>query len=97
MSESEDEELCEFCLQPKLDKTREYCDKCHIELGKNSGNWIPFNSTSWDNYDDFKKWQWAYDRRKVLCEKCGKLMLRTTIYRHMENIHRIVGYTVVFA
>lgn len=96
MSENENDS-CAFCGKTKPETGREECDKCFIQLGKNSGNWIPFNSNSWDDFDDFKKWQWEYDRRKVLCEKCGKLMLRTTIYRHMETIHHVIGYSVVFA
>ena len=65
-------------------------DKCDIKYGNNkqsmvnSKDWIPFNKNSWDSYDDFKHWQYNYDRKKVKCEICGKAMIRTSIY-DIEN------------
>jgi len=65
-------------------KDGEICDKCYIQSGRNRGNWIPFNKDSWDTYEDFRKWQYEYDRKKVKCDDCGKEMIRTSIYRHRE-------------
>ncbi|KAG5891206.1 hypothetical protein JTB14_036123 [Gonioctena quinquepunctata] len=89
--------FCKLCSK-EYQSERELCDKCFITSNSNRGKWIPFNGESWSSYEDFKKWQHDYDRRSVLCEKCGKVMGRTTIYKHMYNVHKVHdGYTVVFA
>jgi hypothetical protein len=73
---------CEICgIKLTQRQLRLKCDKYYIKYGFNK-IWIPFNNVSWDNYDDFKSWQYYYDRKKVSCEKCGKVMIRTSIYRH---------------
>ena len=77
------ENLCQICkLNTSPSGLRDgKCDKCYIKFGYNKGKWIPFNKDSWDDYESFKKWQYAYDRKKVKCEICGKEMLRTSISR----------------
>ena len=73
---------CKIC-ELKSPTRNGKCDKCYIKYGNNKVL-IPFNKNSWDNYDDFKNWQYNYDRKKVKCEICGKEMIRTSIYRHRE-------------
>ncbi|KAG5877692.1 hypothetical protein JTB14_018165 [Gonioctena quinquepunctata] len=68
---------------------RELCDKCFITCNLNKGTWIPFNEESWNSYEEFKKWQYDNNRRPALCEKCGKVMGRTTIYKHMYDVHEV--------
>ncbi len=68
-------------MKKKKKNINDKCDKYYIKYGKNKA-WIPFNENSWNSYDDFKNWQYNYDRKKVKCEICGKEMIRTSIYRH---------------
>jgi hypothetical protein len=73
---------CEICgIKPHNKLRKGKCDKFYTKYGNNKV-WIPFNKDSWDNYDDFKNWQYNYDRKKVSCKKCRKVMIRTSIYRH---------------
>lgn len=86
----EDYKECPKCLKlcPKTESG--VCDKCYIKGGSCANQFIPFSNQSWDNYEAFKKWQYAYDRKKVQCDICGKEMLRTSIYRHKALWHKYV-------
>jgi len=49
---------CEICgIKPHNKLRKGKCDKCYIKYGNNTV-WIPFNKDSWDNYNDFKNWQY---------------------------------------
>jgi hypothetical protein len=68
---------CEICgIKPHNKLRKGKWDKCYIKYG--------YNKDSWDNYNDFKNWQYYYDRKKINCETCGKEMIRTSIYRHRK-------------
>ncbi len=85
------EGLCQICgLNPGLRDGK--CNKCYIKFRYNKRKWIPFNKYSWKDYESFRQWQYAYDRKKVKCEVCGKEMLRTSIYRHRETKHKRFGF-----
>lgn len=63
------------------------CDRCYIKAGQCKQRFIPYSVHSWSNYEDFKKWQLAYDRKKIRCDICDMEMSRTSIYRHMVRKH----------
>lgn len=83
-ADSREECICSSCSRSYPNTGRNCCDKCFIKSGQSIGKWIAYNPSSWESYENFKKWQYTYDRKKIACPGCKKKMLRTSLYRHQK-------------
>ena len=78
--------VCQCQLSEERGGRPELCERCYIKAGQ-CKEFIAYSSQSWNNYEQFKEWQAAYDKKKVRCTLCEQEMGRTAIYRHMARKH----------